>query len=126
MKTVLDASALLAYLQDEAGAGKVEKVLGDSIISAVNWSEVIQKASARGVDVRGLREELEALGVIIAPFTAEHGFAAGLLWKETSKHGLSLGDRACLCLGLAMNAPVLTSDGAWKKLQIGLDIRVLR
>lgn len=126
MKTVLDASALLAYLQDEHGAGKVEKVLHDSIISAVNWSEVVQKASDRGVNVRGLREELEALGVVIAPFTAEHGSAVGLLWKETSKHGLSLGDRACLCLGLAMKAPVFTCDSAWKKLQIGLDIRVLR
>lgn len=126
MKTVLDASALLAYLQDEPGVGKVERVLHDSVISAVNWSEVVQKASARGVDIRGMREELEALGVVIEPFTAEHGSAAGLLWKETSKHGLSLGDRACLCLGLAMNAPVLTTDSAWRKLQMGIDIRVLR
>ncbi len=126
MRTVLDASALLAYLQDEHGAGKVEKILHDSIISAVNWSEVVQKASARGVDVRGMRKELEALGVVIEPFTAEHGSAAGLLWKETSKHGLSLGDRACLCLALALNAPVLTSDRAWKKLKLDIDVTVLR
>lgn len=126
MTTVLDASALLAYLQDERGSGNVEKVLHDSVISAVNWSEVVQKASVHGINIHGIKEDLEAIGVAIAPFTAEHGESAGLLWKETSKHGLSLGDRACLALGLAMNAPVLTCDSAWKKLKLDIDIRILR
>jgi PIN domain nuclease of toxin-antitoxin system len=37
MKAVLDASALLAYLQDEPGRDAVEAVLTEFIISSVNW-----------------------------------------------------------------------------------------
>ena len=44
LTAVLDASALLAYLQDEAGATAVEAVLSESVISSVNWSEVLQKS----------------------------------------------------------------------------------
>jgi PIN domain nuclease of toxin-antitoxin system len=39
MKAVLDASALLAYLQNEPGSEAVEAVLDESIISSVNWAE---------------------------------------------------------------------------------------
>jgi ribonuclease VapC len=38
MRAVLDASALLAYLQDEPGCDAVEAVLAESIISSVNWA----------------------------------------------------------------------------------------
>jgi ribonuclease VapC len=40
--------------------------------------------------------------------------------------GLSLGDRACLALALALGAPVYTSDKSWKKLNLGLRIQVIR
>jgi hypothetical protein len=60
---VLDASALLAYLQDEGDAKAVDTVLPESVISTVNWSEVMQKCLASGVDVNGLREDFQALGL---------------------------------------------------------------
>ena len=50
--TVVDASAVLAWLGDEFGADVVEAAAaaGDPLVcSAVNWSEVVQKAVARGV-----------------------------------------------------------------------------
>ncbi len=126
MKCVLDASALLAFLQDEPGSEAVENVLEEASISAVNWSEVVQKSVGSGVDINGMREELEALGVSIAPFDQAQAEATGLLWKKTKRHGLSLGDRACLCLGKSLKATVFTADRVWKKLKIGVDIQVLR
>ena len=45
---VLDASALLALLQEEPGADLVEELLDGAIMSAVNLSEVIQKAEQHG------------------------------------------------------------------------------
>jgi len=126
MKYVLDASALLAFLQDEPGARVVESVLEDSGISTVNWAEVVQKAVGSGVDIDGMREELEALGVSMAPFDREQAEATGLLWKETKRHGLSLGDRACLWLGRSLGATVFTTDRVWKKLKIGVEIQILR
>ena len=45
---VLDASALMAFLHSEPGADKVAKVLGDAVVSAVNFSEVLKKTIGRG------------------------------------------------------------------------------
>jgi ribonuclease VapC len=126
VSVVLDASALLAYLHDEPGGATVEEVLSEAVMSAVNLAEVIQKAIAREVAVNGLREDLEALGLRIEPFTAEQAERAGRLWKETRVLGLSLGDRACLSLGLALGLPVWTMDREWRRLTLGLEIRVIR
>ena len=45
----------------------------ESAISSVNWAEMVQKSIAGGVDVDGLREEVEALGLSIFPFTSLQG-----------------------------------------------------
>ena len=63
MSVVLDASALLAYLQDEPGGERVKAVLGSAVLSTVNWAEVIGKAREREIDTEGLQEDLEALGL---------------------------------------------------------------
>ncbi len=39
-------------------------------------------------------------------FDEQHSGVAGALWKKTRQAGLSLGDRACLALGLVLNLPV--------------------
>lgn len=121
---VLDASALLAFLHDEPGADTVDAVLADSLISTVNWSEVAQKSLARGVDMQGLREDVEALGVRIQAFNAEDAECAARLWPATRALGLSLGDRACLALGRRLGAPVLTTDRAWLDLADPLDLAI--
>ena len=126
MKAVLDASALLAYLQDEPGSETIEPMLDESAISSVNWAEVVQKSIAGGVDVDGLREDVEALGLSLLPFTAEEAETAGRLWLQTRSCGLSLGDRACLSLGLRLGIPVLTTDQIWATLNLPVTVRVTR
>ncbi len=39
---------------------------------------------------------------------------------------LSMGDRACLGLALATGLPVVTADRAWRKLDLGIEVRTLR
>lgn len=124
MTVVLDASALLAYLQDEPGSEAVEEVLAESVMSSVNWAEVVQKSVAAGVVVDGMQEDLEALGLTIAPFSSQEAEMAGRLWLHTRQAGLSLGDRACLSVGMELNVPVLTCDRLWQTL--GLDVQVIR
>lgn len=128
MNVVLDASALLAWLHGEAGAESVDVALTEAAISSVNWAEVVQKALGRGVDVAGMREDLAALGLNVVPFDAEDAERAGRLWSLTQPYGLSLGDRACLALGLRLATPVLTADRAWAPLEatLGISIRVAR
>lgn len=126
MRLVLDASALLAWLHEEPGGEQVSDHLSDACISSVNWSEVVQKSLAKKADIEGMREEFMALGLSIEPFDASQAEIAGRLWNSTRKHGMSLGDRACLALAREKSLPVLTADRAWKQLKLGLDIRLLR
>lgn len=126
MTIVLDASALLAYLQDEPGQQIVERVLAESVISSVNWAEVVQKSIAAGVEVDGMLEDLQVLGLTVEPFTSEDGEMTGRLWEQTRQMGLSLGDRACLSLGLRLKVPVLTSDRDWASLNLSVDVKLIR
>jgi ribonuclease VapC len=126
MKTVLDASALLAYLQDEPGEEMVRAVLADSSIPSVNWAEVVQKVLAAGIDINKVRQSLQAMGLVIELFTPEDGEMAGKLWSQTRSNGLSLGDRACLALGMRLEATVLTGDRAWESLMVSVDVQLIR
>lgn len=122
---VLDASALLAFLQDEPGGEAVEELLGTSAISSVNWSEVIQKALEKKTEVEGLREELESLGLEIVPFTAELAEKTAYLRAETRSLGLSLGDRSCLALADDLGRPAVTTDRIWGDLSLRVKVRVV-
>lgn len=126
-KIVLDASAVLALLNREPGAEKLTpELLDTSAVSAVNMAEIQGKLVGRGLspDVAwaatstSVREAVE--------FTAEHARLAGSLIVQTRSLGLSLADRACLALGLALKAPVYTADRSWKNLKLGIRIHVIR
>ena len=123
---ILDASALLAYLQQEQGCSQIEHVLATAFISTVNWCEVVQKLRARAVDDRAVRENLAILGLGFISFDLQHADKAGELWQITSPFGLSLGDRACLATGLIENMPIMTADQVWQKLSLPLDVRLIR
>lgn len=126
MSVVLDASALLAFLHDEPGSAAVSQALDGACVSSVNWSEVLQKALHRSVNVEGMQQEFIDIGVSFESFTQEHAEIAARLWSQTRPHGLSLADRACLALATARNRPALTADRTWRRLDLDLDIRVIR
>jgi PIN domain nuclease of toxin-antitoxin system len=123
---VLDASAVLALLHDEPGADQVERVLGDAVMSSVNWAEVAGVLDARGLPAAPLRETVEALGIELRVFRAADADETGALYTSTRSAGLSLADRACLALGGTLGAPVLTADRAWLDVDVGVDVRCLR
>lgn len=123
---VLDASALLAMLHGEPGGEEVQRSLQTSSMSSVNWSEVVQKSLERGVEVEGMRQDLEVLGLQIVPFSAAQAERAAFLRALTRPLGLSLGDRACLALAAELRLPALTTDRNWADLALELEIRVTR
>jgi len=125
-RVVLDASALLALLNSEPGSRIVEESLSSAAVSAVNLSEVVSKLSERGMPEAEVRTALEGLGLDVRPFDTAMAYSAGTLRPATRGLGLSLGDRACLALGLSLSAPVLTTDRSWRKLKIGVKIRAIR
>jgi len=123
---IRDASALLALLHEEPGAESVEQGLDGALVSAVNWSEVVQKSLKRQADVSWMREGFTEVGVVFEPFTPAQAELAAHLWDKTRRYGLSLADRACLALAMERKASVLTANRAWSKLDLGVDIQFVR
>ena len=123
---VLDASALLAFAHGEDGAGMVGPLLVRSVISSVNWAEVLQKVISLGLEVQGKREDMEALGLQIHPFTAEDAESTSQLWSTGRRVGLSMGDRACLSLAQKLGLPALTADRIWATLELDVEVRLIR
>lgn len=132
MSSVLDASALLAYLNDETGAGVVERALEQGcFISSVNLAEVFSKVAELGGKPRVFAGRLEEEGILhqtlkVVPFRFEDTFEVATLRVATKSLGLSLGDRACLALGKRLELPVLTADQMWKRLEPKQKITVIR
>jgi len=123
---VLDASALLAFLHGEPGGDTIQPLLSGAAISAVNWSEVLQRLSARDVETAGLLEDLVALRLEIVSFDADQAETTAGLWTSAHRKGLSLGDRACLALALSAGVPAITADRAWRGLRVDVKIQVIR
>lgn len=124
----MDASAVLAYLQDEMGSEKVEWVLsaGRGVMSAVNFAEVVGKLLETGMPESSLKVVMENLELQIESLDDQQAWKTGLLRMSTRELGLSLGDRACLALAHFKKLPVMTADKQWDKLTIDLDIIQLR
>lgn len=124
---VLDASALLALLHRESGLEIVQASVAVSVISSVNWAEVIQKIIARsGRQPNEVVDELEYLGLDVIPFTADDAEMSAGLWSLGRHIGLSLGDRACLSLARRYGLPALTGDRRWATLDLGAEVRLIR
>jgi ribonuclease VapC len=121
---VLDASAILAWLQDETGAAVVDPLLLDGLVSVINWSEVLQKTAQRGGEVGETAELLQAFGVSIVENTRADAELAARLWEP--RRALSLTDRFCLALGIRLEAEVITAEKAWTDHDYGVDVTVIR
>ncbi|MGH2554199.1 MAG: type II toxin-antitoxin system VapC family toxin [Actinomycetota bacterium] len=125
--SVLDASALLSYLLDEAGAEAVQEALsGRAWIGAVNLAEVLTKLADAGQEPEEAMTGIMILGIDVSVFDENLAVATARLRPLTVRAGLSLGDRACLALGRLHRQPVLTADAAWLGLVPDLEIRVIR
>ncbi|BAZ29807.1 putative PilT protein [Cylindrospermum sp. NIES-4074] len=125
-EVVVDASAVLALLNQETGSEEVSQFIGNAAISAVNLSEVIAKLADAGIPEEDIRQILSHLNLEVILFNEEQAFKAGMLRPATKSIGLSFGDRACLALGISLNQPVLTTDRLWASLSLGVEVRVVR
>ena len=112
MTSVLDASAILAFLLGEDGADTVEDALADDPrCGAANWSEAARRVLGTGRDWDQARALLESYGVRVEPVVREDAEWAARRWRRGE--GLSLADRLCLALGERLDAKVLTADKSW-------------
>lgn len=123
---VLDASALLAVLQNEAGTDVVVKSMRSAILSAVNLSETIAKAGSKTGRHATLYKMIDRFDIRIIPFDREEAALTAELRERTHGKNVSFADSACLSLALQHGLPVLTGDRKWQALDLGIDIRLIR
>lgn len=128
--TVLDASAIIAFLQGEPGSEIVGQALHSQrcAVSAANQAEVIAKSLDRGAEPDAIKMILSDLAYQVMDIPVGDGEQAGWIRSQTRSMGLSLGDRLCLALAQRLSARVLTADRAWldARQALGLDICCIR
>ncbi|SNT38546.1 PIN domain-containing protein [Rhodococcoides kyotonense] len=127
--TVLDASAVLAVLNDEPGADVVVRAMlaGGTSMSAANLAEVLGKVVDVVGDVAAVTSTLGAAGVEIVPLDAQDAAVVAALRSVDGGKSLSLGDRCAIALA-ARSRPsvVLTADRAWADLDLPIQVELIR
>ena len=120
---VLDASAVLAFLQRENGQERVAAALKDRPcwVTTVNTCEVLGKLCEKGMPLDKAQLALDHLKLVVVDFNAELARLAAGLRVRTKTIGASLGDRACLALAqraaeIEDAAVVYTTEQAWGRL----------
>ena len=124
--TVLDASALLAFLFRESGHEPVAGVIDDCCMSTVNLSEVLGRFARDGHDPRDAAERIAASPIETVPFVEDHAALTAALLPRTADNGLSLADRACLALAIQRQIPVMTADRAWSDIELPIPVVQIR
>ena len=126
-RIVLDASAILTVIHGEPGQEKLTpELLAGAIASTVNLAEVQAKLVSRGWAPVEAWEDITSPIREAIPFNEQHARIAGSLVSLTQPLGLSLGDRACLALGMVLKVHVYTADKTWKGLKLNIRIHVIR
>lgn len=93
-KVVLDASAILAVIHEEAGQEKrTPELLTNAVGSTVSLAEVQAKLVSRGCSPVEAWEDATSPIRQAVPFSEEHAKIAGSLVSLTHHLGLSPGDR---------------------------------
>lgn len=126
-KCILDSSALLALFNSEKGWEKIEELLPLSIMSTVNIAEVVAELD-KNLAVSSIQSKEMIIAAInkIVPLDFDQSIEVGRLRKETKKFGLSLGDRACIALGLTTGYTIYTADKVWANLPLNCNIVLIR
>ena len=122
---VVDSSVILAILKQEPGA-EAEGHLDNALASTVNLAEVATKLIQLGYTDEQTDMVMSELGISSVPFTEDFIAQTARLTRRTKAYGLSFGDRACLALAIHKQLPVLTADRVWVKLDLPVEIQLVR
>ena len=99
-----------------------------SVMSTINVAEVAKYfVEKHNIAISVIKSAIESNLYEVIPFDAEQAYISAELITITKKYGLSIGDRACLALGMTKGYPVYTADKIWANLNIpNLSINIIR
>ena len=127
-RVVLDASAVLALILDEPGAGAVRVALQrGAVMSTVNLAEVAARLRESDWPTGKIEANIARLNVAVIPLGRRTALMSGDLRPVTRRWGLGLGDRSCLALAQELGLPAVTADRVWGRRHIaGIEVRLIR
>jgi ribonuclease VapC len=125
-RVVLDASAVLAVIRNERGAAEVIPLLPTSMISAVNFTEVLKRGQDKGGSPVVTRALFSNVGIPIVAFDERQAVLCAELAAKTQELGLSLADRACLALGMITESKIITADQRMSQAVLPIEIVLIR
>lgn len=126
MTQVMDASAVLAILNQEAGSDVAASFLHGATMCQVNAIEVGTKLMDGGMTFEAAWEALELLDIVLVDLDLELSRSATALRQRTKHAGLSLADRACLALAIREGSTAITADRQWSRLDLPCKVELIR
>ena len=122
-KYVMDSSAMIAFFEDESGAGEVAEILNALInqkakgfMSVINWGEIFYCT----LRVQGLEEAEYVLTQFntypIQILEPDQGLTYEAA-KLRVRYGIAYADCFAAALSLRLKAPVVTGDPEFKQLE---------
>ena len=128
----MDASAILARIQNEKGGHLVEAAFDEAPcwITTVNACEVLSKLYEKDAPITEAQEWLRKMDLIVVDFDLDLALRAAAIRMLTKPIGASLGDRACLALAQQATAKytpvVYTTEQSWTKIKWPFKVVQLR
>lgn len=128
---VVDASALLRYLDREPGFDRIAQLLKEAarakcelLVSAVNWGEVISVIyKVHGLSMtRSVSSQIRALPLTIVSVDADYAERAGIM-KQDFK--LPYADAFAGALAIAREATLVTADFDFKAAAHAISVEFL-
>jgi PIN domain nuclease of toxin-antitoxin system len=120
-EAVVDTSAVIAVLREEAGCETV-RAIGQAWISAVNYAELAHIVARFGYNP----EVMDAAPLNILPFDQASAIDVSQMLNRTQGLGLSLGDCTCLAMAKRLGLPAVTADRRWAELDLGVEVVLIR
>lgn len=122
-KYVMDSYAMIAFFEDESGAGEVAEILNALInrkakgfMSVINWGELFSCT----LSVQGLEEAEYVLTQFntypIQILEADQGLTCEAA-KLKARYSIAYADCFAAALSLRLKAPVVTGDPEFKQLE---------
>jgi PIN domain nuclease of toxin-antitoxin system len=125
-EAVLDSSAILANLNGEPGGDLVTSFLAGSLVSAINFAEVVSKLIAAGLSEADAAFAASRFGCELVDTDEHQATTAGVIHARTRHVGISMADAFCLALARARGCPVVTADRLWSRLAVDVEVTLIR
>jgi PIN domain nuclease of toxin-antitoxin system len=129
VQAILDAAAVLAFLNREAGHEAVtDAIVAGAGVCTANIAEVIGVLIRRGLTVEEANQAFIDLPITIIDVDLGLALRAGLMEQSTRHFALSLGDRLCLAAAARERLPAMTVNAAWTQAGplVDVEVRLIR